>query len=265
MFRLRELRPSIHFVRLALVLTIAYTAQTPVSAALVATPITTTTSFTGNILFNFNVGTPANTTVQAYFNSVAPGLVTVVQSGNIGANWGNGWNGDGHVVGPWLGYNPNITPNISPNTNFLITVQNGATDTIQLLLSQPIYGISFNYEIFPNADDPDGTVPGSVPPDFTFNAGSPGDVTTYLHAVGVLPPASSNELAPQLFGSASFSFPNGVTELDFVDWPATIGIGGIIIDLDAPATSTPEPGTLLLFAAVLGGAGFGANRRRMRA
>jgi hypothetical protein len=67
--------------------------------------------------------------------------------------------------------------------------------------------------------------------------GNPG--APYLHS-----PASggSTELAPQFLGqSGTWFFPTGVTYLEFMDWPATVGIDNLTINV-------PEPGSLLLFA-----------------
>jgi hypothetical protein len=133
---------------------------------------------------------------------------------------------------------------------------------------------SFNYEIFP-----DGTCPaltsascggaatsGIYPnqPDLEFDAGtgttgSDANVATYY---GVTPgttngnathsPKSgsgSAELAPQLIGTWSGAL-TGDTELDFVDWPATIGIDNLGISFST-TTPVPEPASIALFGTLV--------------
>ena len=63
---------------------------------------------------------------------------------------------------------------------------------------------------------------------------------------------------------APSSFPPGVTELDFVDWPAAIGIDNLRIDLDTPITpqAVPEPASLVLLATGLLAVGYKASKSR---
>ena len=54
---------------------------------------------------------------------------------------------------------------------------------------------------------------------------------------------SGYELAPQLLAlSGSWYFANGITKLEFVDWPRMIGIDNLAL------TTVPEPGTVALLA-----------------
>jgi len=139
---------------------------------------------------------------------------------------------------------------------------------------------SFDYEIFP-----DGTCSaltsaacggsGSTPsgfanqPDLEFAAGSSttGTVGTGGDAIqqtyyGVTPgttngtathsPSSGNssaELAPQLIGTWSGAL-TGATELDFVDWPATIGIDNLSVSYTT-TSSVPEPAGIALFGTLV--------------
>ena len=112
---------------------------------------------------------------------------------------------------------------------------------------------------------------GSNWPDFTFKAGgnqifetlavmlgNPGAPYTHSPASGV----NGVDLAPQFLGqSGTFSFPNGVSTLNFIDWPATIAIDNLVIS-KTPPTPIPEPCTLLLFATGL--AGLSGLKRKAR-
>jgi len=184
---------------------------------------------------------------------------TVTVTGAVGAN---GYTGEGHAVGPVSGSTvSSVTLGSNGQGNFIIN-QQGVSDRITMTFSKPIDSIRFNYEIFPNGSVPDGsrTSPSNFP-DFTFNAFLDGQLQANLHAVSVMPgtngtfahsPASgpiANEMAPQLIGSASFVFPNGANRLEFIDWPETIGINGLSVNI----TATPEPASFALFGAVLVG------------
>ena len=61
---------------------------------------------------------------------------------------------------------------------------------------------------------------------------------------------------------APFSFRPGVTELDFVDWPAAIGIDNLTIN--TPDAHMPEPASLVLFGTGLLAVGSVARRRKQK-
>jgi hypothetical protein len=231
--------------------------------------------------FNFDgmssFNNASNGTVQGYMQSILPG-VTV--TGALGIT-NNNYTGDGYVVGPVSG--STVTPLTLGNTtggvqNSLLPsapsidgyIVNSGLDRITIFLPEPIFGISFDYEIFP-----DGTCPrlntqnrvycgsgNSNQPDFEFLA----DGAQMLMMLGQVPSSpyqhsphsgpTSDELAPQyLSGTVSYAFASGVTKLEFVDWPQRIGID------DLSLTTVPEPVTLSLVGIGLAGLGFSRRKR----
>ena len=198
----------------------------------------------------------------------------------------------GHTVSPvTLGNTDGATNNAgagntaaagATDTFLANTADNSSTVSSQITLifsGLTVASASFDYEIFP-----DGTCPslsncgGSSHtnlPDFEFTTG--GGAGTPVAAFGtagirygVVPGSgdgnqthsthstwASAETAPQYIGvSGTLALPN-VTELNFVDWPATIGIDDLVI-----TTSVPEPSSVLLFGTA-GLALFLSLRRRV--
>jgi hypothetical protein len=166
------------------------------------------------------------------------------------------YNGDGHVVGPWdakkKAYVSN-TLNKMDGGPFLANAS--GYDRITMTFSFKIYSLSFDYEIFPDGTTPDGRIikdPSKDPnwPDFKFNV----DGKQVFDTLGVMPgtgvlaayshsPASGSgtEYAPQYIGSTgTLYFPGGVTKLEFIDWPPTIGVGNLSF------SDTPEPSSFIL-------------------
>lgn len=138
---------------------------------------------------------------------------------------------------------------------------------------------SFAYEIFPDGTCPKlasgncgasgaGTPSGYAnQPDLDFEAGTNTNGTDALVQTyyGVTPgttngnavksPGSSNELAPQLIGTWTGSL-TGDTELDFVDWPATIGIDNLTISYTTGGgggqePAVPEPAAIALLGTLV--------------
>ena len=166
---------------------------------------------------------------------------------------------DGHVVGPasggtvaarTLGTTDGGVPHPGKD-GFLMNAS--GSDRITLHFARPVYAASFDYEIFPNGQVPDGTrTDPHHYPDFTFKA----DGLTLLHTVSVLPgtagtfahslaSARHDERAPQLLGRAAFDFPAGVTTLEFVDWPEKVGIDNLRVSC-TPVAHASEPSSLVL-------------------
>ena len=139
-----------------------------------------------------------------------------------------------------------------------------------------ITGASFNFEAFPSnggaafefeaGTNTSGTDPvissqNGVKPCATVNgcggapAGTDGSST--------VSPNDNPETNVQWIGSWSGNFAAS-TELDFVDWPPTIGIDNLTITYNTPS-GVPEPGSLLLLATAALGAVLIARRRPRQA
>jgi hypothetical protein len=233
-----------------------------------------TITFTFNSLAN---GTPATggmtatSSIQNYMNNqVATSGIScttsisgcvIVGSGAVADH--NTYTADNHIVGPGTGGTSltlgNTESGIAGSVDTYIRNIGGASapnDRITMsFIGLKIYSISFDYEIFP-----DGST--SQPPDFTFTAtDSSNNVVSTWTQYGVAPgtngtyaysPACQqgkktagcgvNNVEPnaQLLGTWSANFATGVSNLSFVDWPATIGIDNLKI------ATAPEPGSLLL-------------------
>jgi len=218
-------------------------------------------------------------------------------SGNsMGAVVDRTYNGEGYVVGPTNGTsvvsetlgdtppatsftNGNSTYDYSTvsagyNNSFLANTTDYGSHQISnqitlLFTGLTITAASFNYEIFPD-NHAQGT------PDFIFQAGNNtnGVDTLIFQRFGVTPGTTngSNTHSPnshstgtetnvQYIGSWSGAL-NNVTELDFVDWPATIGIdnlsicygtGTCSVTINGSGPSVPEPMSVVLLGTLVGG------------
>jgi hypothetical protein len=238
--------------------------------------------------FNFNslADGATNASIQSYMQSLLPSGWTITVTGAIAEQ---NYTGDDHVVGNTYNgsTHKNINNNntkVWSNTlgtsdlggaqrdpgqsgyldTFLInnTSLNPGTDTdrITMLITAPTgYGIdslSFDYEIFPSADCPSSSSCNPVP-DFTLKD----DGVTKLHTTVASGPASAandsplstSETAWQYLGVSgliAINDSNNSTTLDFIDWPAMIGIDNLVINYHTPPTGgtqgVPEPSSMLL-------------------
>lgn len=204
---------------------------------------------------------------------------------------------DGNVVGPREGdqydsltlgdsngaTSSNGTWNSSPDTFIANTSDSGSqvsTEISLMFTGLTISSLSFDYEIFPdylctslnNCGRNDSNLP-----DFKLTAGT-GPIGSGLAVTafgtngtqyGVVPgttdgtltrsPANYSELAPQYIGVSGNLAVSNVTDLNFVDWPATIGVDNLQITYDGNA---PEPNSLLLAGIGVGLIGISLRRKR---
>lgn len=185
------------------------------------------------------------------------------------------YNGDGHVVGSKVGTNTTYTSltlgdsnnatgnnasiNHTGNTinydTFISNTDNSSNQrddeiTIKLVGFTLNGNVSFDYEVFPDGtgETPDFTFATNVNSNvFTKDGTKPSATNAYGDGTATHSPNSGNsaETSLQWIGTYSGSV-KGVNQLDFVDWPATIGVDNLVI-------STPEPGTLFLLGVGLSG------------
>lgn len=238
--------------------------------------------------------------ITSYMNSVlaAAGCSTCTVTVS-GAFADTTWNGDGHTTGPGTGSKSltlgNSTGATASNTNssingtldtFLATTNDGDTSTdsqITMTFSGMTIGSSsFDYEIFPdiscteldgtghtnscgtsNANLPSFTFATNNGSIFTTNAVMPGmtDGNAVDSPSGSAITGNNPETAPQYIGTWSGSV-SSATQLDFIDWPATIGVDNLNITFTPNGTDpVPEPVSVLLLGTVLAGL---AMRKRFR-
>lgn len=262
-------------------------------------------AFGAQYTFNFNTLASGATASQiaasmtSYLNNNGcPGCSVSV----TGAIADQTWAGDGHVVGPGgkpltLGTSDGATSNSSATPTGTLNRYNqltgGFADTFIANTSDggnqisnefylkfsglAIASASFDYEIFPDGSP-------QQPPDLTFQAGnnsngSDAPVTTFGTAgtqYGVKPgsggadgsstrsPLSSSESSAQYIGTWSGNLAN-VSELDFIDWPATIGIDNLVINTPNQQSPVPEPGSVILLGTLVAGISALIRRRANQA
>src|SRR5574337_855043 len=253
------------------------------------------------ISFDFNTlaDGATNSKVDAYMQAVlnANGLQGDGNSVTVtGAKGERNYTGDNYVVGPqvqtgtkkvwqngqWvtvpvytpvsltLGNSEHATvagaPWVPGNADTFLV--NSGSDRITITFDFAIYAVQFDYEIFPNAQCPNGSKSTCAMPDFTFMA----DGVLQFQTLGLMPgnggtyansPQSGThtELAPQYLGMSGWQyFPQGVTKLEFVDWPVMIGIDNLVIDPTPPErippVTVPEPASVGLLSLGLAALGY---------
>ena len=269
----------------------------------------------GPIVFDFNplADNANNAAVQAYMQGVINAADPTL--GSVAVKWARAeknYDAEGYVTGPstvscsryqdgsctrWSRDTVSETLGTSDGgighdgrDAFLVNM--ASADRIVMEFAFPIYSVQFDYQIFPNSECRDGGSAGCTGtgssrwPDFKFVA----DGIQQFISFGADPQAdeslehrysprsgNSYEKAPQLLGvSGLWEFADGVTELQFVDWPSTIGIDNLIITYrrlphegppppgtnQEPPGTAPEPSSLALLG--LGLAGMAALRRRRK-
>lgn len=238
------------------------------------------------ITFDFNSLSDgaSNLAVKNYMN-----LILTAQSlGSVNVTGSRGekdYTGDGYVVGPvvlqppprplhvvplTLGNTDGNIPYVQHGGSFDTFLVNSGSDRITMTFSKPIYHLNFDYEIFPDGTCPTPSCNAANWPDFTFSA----DGILQFRKLADLPvnglyPHSPHsgingtEVAPQFLGtSGDWFFANGISKLEFIDWPRMIGIDNLNLDFDRPQPPVPEPASIGLMA--IGLIGAYARRRRLK-
>jgi hypothetical protein len=254
-----------------------------------------------SVTFNFNsLGENATSSaIASYMNSVLSTAGCTGCSVTVtGAVADTTYDGENHVTGPGTGLATksltlgtsdgatasNTTSTLNAGYDTFLATTNDASTNISSQITMKFSGFtingsaSFDYEIFPN-----GTCTalpcGSNTPDFKFEAGTNSNgtdpfVTTFGTngtQLGVTPGTtngntnnsqlSTSEASPQFIGTWSGSLSN-VNELDFVDWPETIGVDNLSVSWNTGTQSpVPEPFSVVLLGTIVGGI---ALRKKLR-
>jgi hypothetical protein len=200
-----------------------------------------------------------------------------------------------------LGTSNNATSNSSQNpTSTFDTFLANTNDASQQQASQitmkfsgfTVSGAaSFAYEIFPDGSCPvlnssscGGSPTGGIypnQPDMKFDVNGSSPVTSFGNngvQYGVTPSSSgadgssvlspnntstsNSELSPQWIGTWAGNLSNA-NELDFIDWPATIGVDNLMISWTTTTQQSPvpEPFSVVLLGTIVGGI---ALRKKIR-
>ncbi len=218
-------------------------------------------NFTFNSLAAFTGSSGDNSLAIAHYMDGVIGGACAINLNCVtvtGAVTNKTYNGENHVVGPngnslTLGNSDGATSNSSTTPGatdtFISTIEDGSSrqisTEIKIVFSQGVVlngTFDFDFEIFPDALCPDPTHCSSTP-DFKFGVNG-GPTTTVLgvfpsnpgsdgNSTGSPDPSTTVEKSAQYIGHWTTTLTN-VTELDFIDWPAAIGVDNLRV-------TTPEP------------------------
>lgn len=218
------------------------------------------------------------------------GCSVVVATGTSGAGISMGavadktYNGEGYVTGPGTrsqsltlgdsnGAKASSTSSSINSTydTFIANTNDNSTQvsnqiTIQFKNVTGLTVNSFDYEIFPCAN---GYQSCTSPPGLTFEAGNNNNGADAAVAsfgtggtqVGVIPGTTDGNATMSPKGSVNSTAYDqyigtwtagisGVSELDFVDWPATIGIDNLNVSWTT-SSPVPEPASIVLFGTLV--------------
>ncbi|HVO98967.1 MAG TPA: PEP-CTERM sorting domain-containing protein [Bryobacteraceae bacterium] len=239
--------------------------------------------------------TSINNAIAQYMDSVIGCTNCVSVTGAIADKT---YSGEGYVVGPGgvpetLGTSDGATSNSSKTPSCTsATLTTSCTDTFLANTSDDssqrsqeisisftglsISSVGFDYEIFPDGScsqlDPAhcGGTGDPNRPDFIFTTGAASGGTQIFQTFGFTPSSggpngistkdgNTTIYAPQFIGTTGGMISvGGVSELNFVDWPATIGIDNLVITTNG---TVPEPSSVLLLATACAGAVLSLRRK----
>ncbi len=237
----------------------------------------------GSVTFDFNSLSSYSTAAQitTYMNSVLAPVCTGCTVVVTGAVADQTYNGEGNVVGPGTGSKSltlgdtehatvsNSSSSVNGSYDTFIANTNDGSTQVSNQITMKFSGFTlngaagFDYEIFPDGSS-------GQPPDFIFDINGSTPVSSFgtngvqygvtpgTTPIGSTKSPNGTQTNAQYIGTWSGSL-SSASELDFIDWPATIGVDNLSITWNTPAP-VPEPASVLLLAGV---AAF-ALRKKMR-
>lgn len=255
----------------------------------------------GTFTFNFNsLASGANSAAIATYMDGVLGCANCVTV--TGAIADRTYSGENNVVGPGgvpvtLGTTDNAANNsATPGRTYDTFLANTSDSSVPIsqeisisFTGMSIASASFDYEIFPDGtcaslgwghcggpSNNGSTSLANNPntPDFEFTTGAAVGGTNIFTTYGVAPSASGTNGTSTLNGSTTIHSPQyvgmsglmtlgGVSELNFIDWPATIGVDNLVLTTTTSggSGSVPEPTSVLLLATACAGVVVAMRRR----